>query len=244
LARERDFQFACANIFSKDTPVKEGPTMTSGGDLHVIDGRRARGQRTRLRVIEALLELVSEGVVRPTAQEIAARAGVALRTVYHHFEDVEALRRLALDLDMQRHFEILTPIDASLSLDVRIVKLAQQCRELFEAVTPIRRATLFDQHSSPDMAKGVTNATRARSEHVARVFEPEFARFGTEDRAIVDTVNLMTSWVSWEYIRTMLHRSASEAEQTLIGALRALFSSGPQAASAPVGANDDFATSR
>ena len=81
--------------------------MTSGGDLQVIDGRRARGQRTRLKVIEALLELVSEGVVRPTAQEIAARAGVALRTVYHHFEDVEALRRLALDLDMQRHFEIL-----------------------------------------------------------------------------------------------------------------------------------------
>ena len=134
--------------------------MTSGGDLQVIDGRRARGQRTRLKVIEALLELVSEGVVRPTAQEIAARAGVALRTVYHHFEDVEALRRLALDLDMQRHFEILTLIDTNLPLEERIVALAAQCRALYEAVTPIRRATLFDQHSSPDMARGVANATR------------------------------------------------------------------------------------
>ena len=219
--------------------------MTTGGELHVIDGRRAHGQRTRLKVIEALLELVSEGVVRPTAQEIAGRAGVALRTVYHHFEDVEALRRLALDLDMQRHFEILTPIDTNLPLDERIVRLAQQCRDLFEAVTPIRRATLFDQHSSPDMAKGVTNATRARSEHVGRVFAPEFARFGEEERAIVDTVNLITSWVSWEYVRTMLHRSASEAEETLVGALQALFSTRAQtAANAHVGASDDFATSR
>jgi TetR/AcrR family transcriptional regulator, regulator of autoinduction and epiphytic fitness len=219
--------------------------MTTGGDLHVIDGRRARGQRTRLRVIEALLELVSEGVVRPTAQEIAQRAGVALRTVYHHFEDVEALRRLALDLDMQRHFEILTPIDPRLPLDERIVRLSQQCRDLFEAITPIRRATLFDQHSSPDMARGVTNATKARGEHVAKVFEPEFATFGGAQRAIVDTVNLITSWVSWEYVRTMLHRSATEAEETLVGALRALFSSKAEdGVTAPLDASDDFAASR
>lgn len=218
--------------------------MTSGGDLQVIDGRRARGQRTRLKVIEALLELVSEGVVRPTAQEIATRAGVALRTVYHHFEDVEALRRLALDLDMQRHFEILTPIEPSLPIEDRIVAVAAQCRELFEAVTPIRRATLFDQHSSPDMAKGVAKATKARSDHVAKVFGPEFVRLGESERAITDTVILVTSWVGWEYMRTMLHRSATEAEQTMIGALRALFAPKVATADARVRASDDFAASR
>lgn len=218
--------------------------MTSGGDLQVIDGRRARGQRTRLKVIEALLELVSEGVVRPTAQEIAARAGVALRTVYHHFEDVEALRRLALDLDMQRHFEILTPIEPDLPLDERIVALAAQFHELFEAVTPIRRATLFDQHSSPDMAKGIANATRARAEHVEKVFAPELASFGAREQVMTDTVTLITSWVAWEYLRSMLNRSAAEAEQTLIGALRALLSSKPERPGAPVGASEGFATSR
>jgi TetR/AcrR family transcriptional regulator, regulator of autoinduction and epiphytic fitness len=218
--------------------------MTSGGDLQVIDGRRARGQRTRLKVIEALLELVSEGVVRPTAQEIAARAGVALRTVYHHFEDVEALRRLALDLDMQRHYEILTAIDSRLPLDERITAIAAQCRELFEAVTPIRRATLFDQHSSPDMAKGVASATRARAEHVQKVFGPEFANFGTEERLMTDTVTIVTSWVSWEYMRTMLHRSAAESEQIVVGSLRALFSSRVAPSAAQVAASTDFAASR
>ena len=218
--------------------------MTSGGDLQVIDGRRARGQRTRLKVIEALLELVSEGLVRPTAEEIATRAGVALRTVYHHFEDVEALRRLALDLDMQRHFEILTPIDVSLPLDERIVALAEQCRALFEAVTPIRRATLFDQHSSPDMARGVAQATRTRTEHVSKVFAPEFARFGDDEKMLTDVVYLLTSWGSWEYTRTMLHRSATETEQNLIGALRTLFSSPSVMADARFGTSDDFATSR
>lgn len=218
--------------------------MTSSGDLHVIDGRRARGQRTRLKVIEALLELVSEGVVRPTAQEIAARAGVALRTVYHHFEDVEALRRLALDLDMQRHFEILTPVDTGLSFDERVAAIAAQCRELFEAVTPIRRATLFDQHSSPDMAKGVATATRARSEHVAKSLAPELSQFGPDERSMTNAVSLVTSWVGWEYLRTMLHRSAAEAEQDLVAALRTLL--GPKAArtTAHFVASDDYAASR
>lgn len=217
--------------------------MTSGGELHVIDGRRARGQRTRLKVIEALLELVSEGVVRPTAQEIAARAGVALRTVYHHFEDVEALRRLALDLDMQRHFEILIPIDPNSPLDERVVALARQCRELFEAVTPIRRATLFDQHSSPAMASGVANATLA-VDHVHKVLAPEFARFGPAEQAITDAVSLITSWVSWEYMRTILGRTASEAEQNLVGALRAIFESKSATTHAHLAASDDYAPTR
>lgn len=217
--------------------------MSSGGDLQIIDGRRARGQRTRLKVIEALLELVAEGVVRPTAQEIASRAGVALRTVYHHFEDVEALRRLALDLDMQRHIEILTPIDSRLPLDERIVAVAAQCRDLFEAVTPIRRATLFDQHSSPDMAKGVANATKARAEHVASTFAPEFARFGEVQRPLTDAVKLFSSWVSWEYMRTMQHLSPHDAEQTLVATLRVLFAD-HSAAAARLDQRDDFAASR
>jgi TetR/AcrR family transcriptional regulator, regulator of autoinduction and epiphytic fitness len=243
MVREGDNSACCANIFERVATAKGGPAMTAGGDLQVIDGRRARGQRTRLKVIEALLELVTEGVVRPTAQEIASRAGVALRTVYHHFEDVEALRRLALDLDFQRHIEILTPIDPNLPLDERIIAVAAQCRDLFEAVTPIRRATLFDQHSSPDMAKGVANATRARADHIANVFAPEFARFGEAERALTDAVKLFSSWVSWEYMRTMQHRSAHDAEQTLVATLRVLFAH-HSASAGRLAASDDLAASR
>jgi len=51
----------------------------------ITDGRRARGERTRVRVLEALVALAEEGQVRPGAQQVADRAGVALRTVYHTF---------------------------------------------------------------------------------------------------------------------------------------------------------------
>ena len=53
------------------------------------DGRVLRGARTRERIVDAVFELVSEGTVRPTAEEVASRAGVGIRTVFRHFDDME-----------------------------------------------------------------------------------------------------------------------------------------------------------
>src|SRR4051812_40199139 len=44
------------------------------------DGRNVRAERTRKAVVEALLELLDEGDVRPTAERIAVRAGVSERS--------------------------------------------------------------------------------------------------------------------------------------------------------------------
>src|SRR3954452_14599170 len=67
-----------------------GTATERTGDV-VIDGRAARSQRTREAVVEALLALLRDGNPRPTAKEIAERAGVSLRSVYVHFDDVEDL---------------------------------------------------------------------------------------------------------------------------------------------------------
>jgi len=57
----------------------------------VLDGRTARSARTRDAVVRALLGLISEGDVRPTAGRIAERAGISLRSVYVHFDDLDDL---------------------------------------------------------------------------------------------------------------------------------------------------------
>ena len=191
-------------------------------ETHPVDGRRARGERTRLRVIEALLDLVDEGTMRPTAQEVATRAGVALRTVYHHFEDVEALRRLALDLQMRRHAEILKPIDPDRDLSGRIGAIVSQCRQLFEALTPIRRATMFDEQSSPEMAEGIAFCTRTRRDHVIATFAPELQRAGGGARVLTDAVDVVTSWPTWEYLRAALDRSPATTARVMVASLESL----------------------
>jgi len=55
------------------------------------DGRALRGARNRERIVEALLELVREGELLPTAEQVSQRAGVGTRTVFRHFDDMESL---------------------------------------------------------------------------------------------------------------------------------------------------------
>ena len=56
-----------------------------------IDGRTARSQRTRSAIVAACIELVEEGDLRPTAPRVAERAGVSVRSVFQHFDDLEGL---------------------------------------------------------------------------------------------------------------------------------------------------------
>ena len=67
------------------------------------DGRVSRAARTREAVVDALLALNDRGVLRPTARDIAAEAGVSLRSLYVHFDDLESLFVAA----GQRHTERL-----------------------------------------------------------------------------------------------------------------------------------------
>lgn len=176
-----------------------------------------------MRVLEALLELVEEGELRPTAQAVAERAGVALRTVYHHFEDVGALRTMALTMQTERYREMLREVDATLPLDERIQQTARQYRRLFEAITPMRLATMFDQHDSPEMAEGLRQARVTRRDHLASTFGAELARRSEDGRALLDALDLITSWDSWNYLRTSLSRSAVAAEKVVVLMLTDLF---------------------
>lgn len=193
-----------------------GRVMTDQASHPRIDGRRARGERTRLNVLEALLALVEEGQLRPTAQEVAERAGVALRTVYHHFDDVEALRRLAFDLQVGRNREALRPVDPSLPIAERCHQVAHQLRRFHEAISPIRRAVMLEERSSQAMADVLRRARAMRRQFVEQAFAAETERNDVAmRRAMLDSLDVTTSWQSWYYLRASLGRGAQVAERVL-----------------------------
>ncbi|GHD25384.1 transcriptional regulator [Halioglobus pacificus] len=65
--------------------------MASDAKDEQVDGRRLRSERSRTAIIEAGLTLQREGTIVPTAQQIADRAGVGIRSFFRHFEDMEAM---------------------------------------------------------------------------------------------------------------------------------------------------------
>lgn len=57
------------------------------------DGRRQRSQRSREKILRAYWELMLDGDMEPSAAAIAEHAGVGLRSVFRHFEDLDTLLR-------------------------------------------------------------------------------------------------------------------------------------------------------
>jgi len=78
------------------------------------DGRRQRSQRSREKILRAYWELMLEGDMSPSAAAIAEHAGVGLRSVFRHFEDLDMLLRelLALCYDEVTP-EFMKPIQAT-----------------------------------------------------------------------------------------------------------------------------------
>jgi AcrR family transcriptional regulator len=67
----------------------EKPEVAS--EAAVPDGRRLRSERSRQAILDASLELLSEGILVPTAQLVSERAGVGIRSFFRHFSDMESL---------------------------------------------------------------------------------------------------------------------------------------------------------
>src|SRR3546814_13688129 len=71
--------------------VGERRPMASKTDMGTadIDGRRARSRSSRRRIVAAMVELIEGGDLMPSAARVAEEAGVGLRTVFRHFDDMD-----------------------------------------------------------------------------------------------------------------------------------------------------------
>jgi TetR/AcrR family transcriptional regulator, regulator of autoinduction and epiphytic fitness len=92
----------------------------------LTDGRSARAARTRDAVVEALLSLLDDGNYRPTARQVAERAGVSLRSVYVHFDDLEDLFTAAAHNHFARVRDLVQAIPGDGPLESRVDAFVRQ----------------------------------------------------------------------------------------------------------------------
>src|SRR5437763_16806409 len=114
----------------------------------VQDGRRARSQESRARIVRAMLDRVEAGDVSPSAEQVAARAGVGLRTVFRHFKDMDSLYHemsLVIETELRSSFD--GPFTAP-DWRGRLVELAYRRAAIFERIAPFIRASDANRHNS------------------------------------------------------------------------------------------------
>ena len=190
-----------------------------------LDGRLARSTRTRHAVVDALLDLLNEGDLRPTAARIAERAGVSLRIVFHHFDDLEAIYSELADRQTERVKPLTVPISVALPFARRVEKFAAQRGRLLETLSPVRRSAVLMEPFRPALARRLKHARDLTRAAALAAFAPELSKLAADQkRATVAALDVATSWVAWEQMRR--HQGLSETEArtvmaTTIGALLA-----------------------
>jgi AcrR family transcriptional regulator len=180
------------------------------------DGRRRRTLRTREAIVHALIALVDGGNPAPTAAQVAARAGVALRSIGQHFASREALFLAAAGVHARRADAERLEVDADAPRETRVRRFAAGRAAALEASAPLRRAVLLLE----PRPRAVEDAARAQADRrraeVARVFAAELAaRSGTARRRLLDRLDLLASGRTWDGLRQDLGLSATAAAAEL-----------------------------
>jgi len=203
-----------------------GPGLVSALEAHEhdpdYDGRLLRGERTRRHIALAMIDLIEEGNPRPTARLIAERAGVSLRLVFHHFDDVEEVFQEGAIVQAQRYWRRVVTIPPTGPLAQRIDAVCRQRRQLYVSISPVRRAVVSRASESESIQRILGVARRRLREELATTFEPELTAAGADGPMLLDAVELAASWEAWDGQRTNGHRSAAAAQRVMHYILTAL----------------------
>lgn len=196
----------------------EGPPSTDSP----VDGRTARAQRTRDAIVGACVALVDAGDYRPTAPRIAEEAGVSVRSVFQHFDDLETLFAMVAEKAMSNLTGLIKPLDPDLPLAERIQTFVAQRAQLLEAVTPIRRAAAVHAPFSPGIQARVAAGHQFFRADVATVFGRELDADPRDRELVLGMLDVAASWTSWEQLRTLDGLDVAGAGEVVAALLHAI----------------------
>ena len=146
---------------------------------------------------------MQEGDLQPTANRIAARAGLSLRLIYHHFGDLESLFHAAAVRQTERLSAYIVPIQAGLPLAERVTAIVDQRADVLDWMTPVRLASLLQEPFSEELRSARDEMLHGGAAQVAEVFAPELAAL--PPAAADETLAALTTtlgWAFWNDLRT------------------------------------------
>ena len=180
----------------------DAPTHEQEQQEQPQDGRTLRRLNSYDRAVDALLDLIESGVPSPTAQQIAEKSGISVRTVFRLTEDIESLHAAAIERQIQRTAHLYVKIPASGSLGARIRALVDNRASVFEAIAPTRRVAERLAESSPQITEGLAFHHQILQMQVAELFDRELSRISRVRRPdALNAIDVAAGWETWDQLR-------------------------------------------
>jgi AcrR family transcriptional regulator len=179
-----------------------------------------------LAICEACLDLVQEGALQPSADEIAERAGVSRRSIFNHFSDLAELYDAVVEAGMQRCAPLLEEISEREPVARRVDRLAQVRSRFLEAAGAFTRALTAQALVGPtaEQALRVSRYTAGlQHQEVERLFQRELEGLSAAERAeVLEAMSASMSSLQWEYLRHRRGNSVARARAVIRRTLKSI----------------------
>ncbi|WP_422016191.1 TetR/AcrR family transcriptional regulator [Roseateles sp.] len=189
------------------------------------DGRVNRSIATRKKIVDALTALVFEGHITPTAEQVAQRADVGLRTVFRHFDDMDALyREISIDVDVQIQPLLQARLNAP-TWQERVLLSIDHRSDIYDRTAALHLAAQVHRHESPYLTQNLMDAARLQRDLLQRLLPPAVA----QDARLLEALDLMLSFEAWIRLRREQGLPADQAREVMRLGVKALLATVPQA---------------
>lgn len=162
-----------------------------------LDGRHARSRSSRSKIVEAMLHLVENGDVAPSAARVAEFAGVGLRTVFRHFDDMDTLYREMTAVIETRVLPIIAPPLTGADWKARILEVAERRAAVFETILPYRISANLKRFQSSYLMEDYKRLLKAEVDGIEALV-PDSVK---QDLAGLRSLNVILSFQTWRLLR-------------------------------------------
>lgn len=187
------------------------------------DGRVHRSVVTRRKIVSALTALIYEGHLSPTAEQVAQRADIGLRTVFRHFDDMDSLYR-EINNELENQFQ---PMQSVRLLGKTWQDKLLHCIELrtafYDQFAAIHLAGQVHRHDSSYVTENMVRAVTQQRELLMKIL-PLNVRANV---AVFEGLDLLISMDSWIRLRRDQGLSATQAHDVLNQSVKALIAATP-----------------
>ena len=170
----------------------------------VVDGRNRRRVNSFELAVDAVLDLIESGNSSPTAQDIAERSGISVRTVFRLTENIESLHAAVVTRQIERTAHLYVSLPSTGTVTSRVRALVKNRSAIFEAIAPVRRVGDRLVDSSPKIADALQMHHLVLRMQIQELFAGELSAMSRGRReTVLDALDVAASWETWDQLRRL-----------------------------------------
>ena len=189
-----------------------------------VDGRTARKNTNKDAVVEAALQLFEAGTKNPKMEEIAALAGVSVRSAYRYFSNVEEITEAAAVANLAKYGALFDVENLGVgTLDERIRNLITSRMRLFDEAHAMIAAVVVHRYED----NFIGNMLAWRLQHMylqnLEMFSTELSRLpALESQQVAAALDGILSFDNAESMRRRLGFTSGAIADAMIYAFHRL----------------------